>query len=144
MHRSGFYLMAALCVFSAPVAVPSKGAAGKAAHAVRRIRFIGGALSAQTPGVLRGRGAEAFFVVKAAAGQHMLVNLISRTAGFGTAGTVKSPSGKQDGGPGGVIFNARLSETGDYTIRVAPDQMASTQYQGRFILEVVIVPGDRY
>ena len=52
-----------------------------------------------------------------------------------TAGTVASPSGKSDGGPGGVIFDSDLTETGDYKIRVFERQQT---LPGTFALRVDI------
>jgi hypothetical protein len=52
-----------------------------------------------------------------------------------TRGVVRFPSGKQDGGPGGVVFDDDLTEMGDYHIRVTESMMAQ-QWRGPFTLEV--------
>jgi hypothetical protein len=56
------------------------------------------------------------------------------------AGTVASPSGQGDGGPGGIIMNSALTENGDYRIEVSQHTMESNYASGTFILEVVITP----
>ena len=57
-----------------------------------------------------------------------------------TGGDVTSPSGKQDGQHGGIIFNADLTEGGDYTIRVGRNLMGTERPDGVFMLEVVVTP----
>ena len=79
-------------------------------------------------------------MIKAKAGDHMIVNVIPVTKTLTMAGTVKMPSGEGDGGPGGIIMNADLSESGDYTIEVFQHTMGSNLTTGRFFLEVVITP----
>jgi hypothetical protein len=105
-----------------------------------RIRFMSGAISAQVRGQLSKGRTEAFYVVKAKKGDHMIVNIISTTPGFETGGEVVAPSGAQEGQHGGVIFNSDLTETGDFKIRVARNLMAGERAGGSFILEVVITP----
>jgi hypothetical protein len=106
-----------------------------------RIRFARGAISAQMRGRLtRDKSAEAAYVLGAKAGDHMIVNIIPLTDGLATAGEVTSPSGKQDGQHGGVIFNSDLTETGDFRIRVTRNLMGTERADGEFILEVVIAP----
>lgn len=106
-----------------------------------RIKFMPGAVSAQVRGQLtKDKNREAFFVVNAKAGDHMIVNIISLTPGLATGGGVTSPTGKQDGQHGGIIFNSDLTETGDYRIRVDRNLMGTERIDGAFILEVVITP----
>jgi hypothetical protein len=63
----------------------------------------------------------------------MRINIKPVTSQVVTAGQVRSPSGKYDGGPGGVIFDSNLTETGDYQIRVSERQ---NKIPGKFLLEV--------
>jgi hypothetical protein len=106
-----------------------------------RIRFMRGAMSAQVRGQLtKDKSMEALYVVSARAGEHMIVNIIPVTRGLLTGGVVTSPSGKQEGQHGGMIFNQELTETGDYTIRVARNLMGTERLDGSFILEVVVTP----
>jgi hypothetical protein len=112
----------------------------RASSRTTRVKFMPGAISAQVRGQLV-KNAETFFVVKAQAGQHMLVNIIPLTRGLMTGGIVSSPSGEEDGQHGGLIFNNDLTETGDYKIRVDPNLMGSERMDGAFILEVVITQG---
>jgi len=72
-----------------------------AQKAPQRIYFARGATVARVTGYLRGINDEGLFVLRAKAGQHMRVEINGRGA---TRGVVIFPSGKQDGGPGGVVF----------------------------------------
>jgi hypothetical protein len=100
----------------------------------RRIRFKKGQTVVCVKGSLRHIHDEASFVLRARSGQHMRVNII---ADGPTHGVVIFPSGGQDGGPGGVIFDDRLTETGDYRIRVTESSMGEA-WQGAFSLQVSI------
>ncbi len=99
-----------------------------------RIKFKRGATSATASGWLNKVGDQAYFVLTARAGQHMRVTINGRGA---TRGVVTFPSGKEDGQPGGVIFDDRLDETGDYRIRVTESQMGES-WRGRFTVKVEI------
>jgi hypothetical protein len=108
--------------------------ASAGAKKVRRIKFKQGATVARVSGSLKGVNDEALFVLRARSGQHMRVNI----SGAGpTRGVVTFPSGKGDGQPGGLIFDDKLTETGDYRIRVTESSMAEA-WRGSFILEVEI------
>jgi hypothetical protein len=62
---------------------------------------------------------EARFALKARAGQTLRVRIVPETPGLVTAGDVTAPSGSQlGGGPGGLIFEGRLPQTGTYHLRV--------------------------
>jgi hypothetical protein len=63
----------------------------------------------------------------------MRINIRPVTSWLITAGQVRSPSGKYDGGPGGVVFDSDLVETGYYQIRVSERQ---NRIPGKFLLEV--------
>jgi hypothetical protein len=129
-----------LCVGLLPHA-SGASAARKTSEGPTRIRFTRGAISAQVRGqITRDRNADARYLVGAKAGDHLIVNIIPLTDGLATGGEVTSPSGKQDGQHGGVIFNADLTETGDYTVRVTRNLMGTERADGLFILEVVIAP----
>jgi hypothetical protein len=106
-----------------------------AAQAPTRITFARGATRATARGYLRGIRDEATFVLRAGAGQHMRVNIQGRGA---TRGIVIFPSGKQDGQPGGVVFDDRIDETGDYKIRVTESSMADA-WRGSFTVTIDIV-----
>ncbi len=134
---AAFILTISLAPSICAAATLQSGASSRAT----RIRFKGGAVSAQVRGQLvRGRNTESFYVVKAKAGDHMIVNIIPITPGLATSGDVTSPTGKQDGQHGGLVFNDDLTESGDYKIRVARNLMATRRGDGAFILEVVITP----
>jgi hypothetical protein len=127
--RELFFLLIILAALVLPDLQASVGA-----KKVRRIRFKPGATAARVRGSLRGVKDEALFVLHARSGQHMRVNI----SGAGpTRGIVIFPSGKQDGQPGGLIFDDTLMETGDYRIRVTESSMAD-EWRGSFILEVEI------
>src|SRR2546425_4414329 len=92
-----------------------------ATFAQTRIYFARGSTRAIARGYLRGIRDEANFVLRARAGQHMRVEI---KGGGPTRGVVIFPSSGQDGGPGGVVFDGILLDTGDYLIRVTESSMA--------------------
>src|SRR5262245_21608034 len=89
-----------------------------AATTDRRIKFRTGQTKARVKGRFTKSVSELYYIVGARSGQHMRVKITPVGKGLVTAGEVISPSGKLDGGPGGVIFDADLTESGDYRIRV--------------------------
>lgn len=109
--------------------------ASSIAGAQTRIYFARGATRATVRGYLRGVRDEANFVLRAKAGQHMRVEIRGRGA---TRGMVSFPSGQGDGGPGGVVFDGILPDTGDYGIRVTESSMANA-WRGSFTLIVDVV-----
>jgi hypothetical protein len=103
-----------------------------------RIRFARSAITASVKGRFNKSQPRPCYVLQARSGQHMTVNIAAVTIGLAMAGQVTSPSGMQDGGPGGVIFDGDLKETGDYRICVFQHTMATDLPAGEFILEVII------
>src|SRR6185436_652149 len=102
----------------------------------RRITFARGATVARATGYLRGVRDEKWFSLRARANQHMRIEIKGRGP---TRGVLVFPSGKQDGGPGGMIFDGVVDENGDYRIRVTESSMANS-WRGRFTLTVEILP----
>src|SRR6266446_9747591 len=100
-----------------------------------RINFARGATRATARGYLRGGRDEVFFVLRAQANQHMRVEISGRGP---TRGVVILRSGKQDGRPGGDVFDDKIDETGDYRIRVTESTMANG-WRGNFTVTVDIV-----
>ena len=76
------------------------------------------------------------FSLRGRAGQHAKVRIIPNGALL-TSGHVESPSGKGDGGPGGVVFDDTIHETGVYRICVEQRQQSQP---GTFQLEVTVTP----
>jgi len=120
----------------AMIAVALAAATAQTESAPRRIKFARGATVARGTGYLRGVRDEAWFVLRAKSGQHMRIEIRGRGP---TRGVVVFPSGKQDGGPGGVIYDGVIDESGDYKIRVTESSMAEA-WRGRFTLAVKILP----
>jgi hypothetical protein len=106
-------------------------------HAQTRVYFARGATRATVRGSLRGMRDEANFVLRARTGQHMRVEIKGQGP---TRGTVRFPSGGGDGGPGGVVFDGILPDSGDYGIRVTESSMANA-WRGNFTLIIDIVSG---
>jgi hypothetical protein len=70
-------------------------------------------------GQLKSDGREKSYCVYARAGQTMKVTVRPMVRDMVTQGHVMSPISHQiDGGPGGVIFDHKLSEEGRYEIRI--------------------------
>ena len=118
------------------ILVASISASAQSERAPQRIVFARGATVARARGYLRGMRDSAWFVLHAGAGQYMRININAPDA---TRGTVIYPSGKQDGQPGGVIFDDTIDETGDYKIGVTESQMANA-WRGNFTVVVEILP----
>ena len=87
-------------------------------------------------GYLRGVNDQALYVLRARAGQHMRVEINGRGA---IRGMVIFPSGKQDGQPGGLIFDDNIDEAGDYRIRVTESSMGDA-WRGSFVLKIEMLP----
>src|SRR5262249_41173420 len=68
------------------------------------------------------KGARSLLSLDAHVGQHLWVKITPLTDDLITAGVVIYPSGKQDGGPGGSVFDNDLDESARYRIRVMPRQ----------------------
>lgn len=151
-HRSFPLVVAALLAAALPTVVLAGSAAPAAsgqrasahvsqAACVRgskacpiRIVFRHGAYTGQAHSSLTGQGMDRWFVVRARAGQTMVV--VVQGAGA-TGGTVYLPGGGQDGQPGGRVFDGPLPTTGDYRIRVTESLMAEP-WVGRVDVVVLI------
>src|SRR5437868_1261926 len=118
------------------VAIVSVCAVAQSERRPRRIVFARGATVARATGYMRHIHDELWFVLRASAGQHMRVEI---NGDGSTRGVVVFPSGKQDGGPGGMIFNDVIDETGDYKIRVTESSMGE-MWRGKFVVIVEILP----
>ena len=78
--------------------------------------------------------------VYAEVGQYITINAIPITSGLEVSGTVVFPSGKQTGGPGGLILSQSVPETGIYTINYFRNLMISEADSGVLIVEVILLP----
>ncbi len=99
-----------------------------------RISFASGAYSGQAHARMAGIHSARWFVVRAGAGQHMIV--IVKGAGP-TRGIVYFPGGGSAGQPGGRVFDDSLPRSGDCRIRVTESSMAEG-WSGRVDVLVVI------
>ena len=120
------------CFLSAAILI---AVVNSAADSQTRIYFAPGATRSTVRGYLRGINDQAFFVLRAKAGQHMRVEIRGRGP---TRGEVMFPSGGQDGGPGGVVFDGIIPDNGDYRIRVTESSMAEA-WRGNFTLVIDVV-----
>lgn len=108
-------------------------------RAPRRIVFARRATVARANGYLRGIRDEAWFILRLSSGQQVRVRISGRGP---TRGVLIFPSGKQDGGPGGVIFDGQTDEDGDYKIRVTESMMAEA-WRGPVTVTVEALPRGR-
>jgi hypothetical protein len=122
---------------AAAVVVLSSLHLGGAAANDHPIVFKSGQKSGYAEGQFSGKFHEVYFWFHACAGQHLIVQITPLTPGLVTAGVVIFPSGKQDGGPGGIVFNSELTESGKYRIRITRRQ---TAIKGRFRVSVELSP----
>ena len=111
-------------------------ASAQTERAPQRIVFARGATIARATGYMRHIHDELWFVLRASAGQHMRVEI---NGDGSTRGVVVFPSGKQDGGPGGMIFNGVIDENGDYKIRVTESTMGE-MWRGKVVVIVEALP----
>lgn len=100
------------------------------------LRFKAGESTAYAEGRFSRRVREVYFSFYAHDGEHLVVKITPITPDLITAGVVIYPSGTQDGGPGGTVFDSDLNETGKYRIRVTHRQ---ARINGRFRLSVTIL-----
>src|SRR5262249_51864608 len=116
----------AVVVFSAALSFPN------VARAEKCLTVKAG--TAREIGRLRSDGREKSYCVYARAGQKMKVTVKPLAPDLVTRGYITSPvSDQNDGGPGGVIFNQRLSEEGRYEIHVGQRYEKKT---GEFVLSI--------
>jgi hypothetical protein len=106
----------------------------------QNITLLDGALSAQAPGEFTYQTEGTTYTVSANAGETLIVNIIPVTPMLAMAGTVAFPGGGQTGGPGGIIVNQVLTQSGTCTIEAFQHTMASNLDQGDFVVEVVLLP----
>lgn len=91
------------------------GATGTQDHP---LKFKPGQASASAVGRFSKYGEQVYFVFTASSGDHLRVNIIPLARELVTAGVLIYPSGREDGGPGGVVFDDDVNESGRYRIRV--------------------------
>jgi len=108
----------------------------------RRIIFKPGQTKAQVTGRFSKAVHEVYFSFYANADQHVLVRITPTTPQLVTAGVVIYPSGKQDGGPGGIVFDSDLTESGEYRLRVTPRQ-SQAEGTGKFLVLVEILSASK-
>ena len=99
-----------------------------------RIEFAPGAYSGQARGRLTGIRSGQWFVIDARAGQTMIVIVKGQGP---TRGMVYSPDGRSSGQPGGRVFDAPLTVSGDYRIHVTESSMGEA-WSGRVDVVAVI------
>jgi hypothetical protein len=103
------------------------------ANQEQRIRLKPGATEARVTGRLTPKNGEMRYVIRGEAGQRLTVTL---TGPGPFSAEVISPSGKQEGQPGGgVFFDNRLTETGDYRIRITEGNRGEKR-SVRFVLKI--------
>src|SRR2546425_11243556 len=136
-HQTRIFKLSLAAMIVAALLISSDSISSvRAQKAPQRVTFARGATGARATGYLRGMNDAAEFVLRAKAGQHMRVEINARGA---TRGMVTFPSGKQEGAPGGVIFDDNIDENGDYRIGVSESSMGDA-WRGRFVLKVEILP----
>jgi hypothetical protein len=112
----------------------------RSAPTPKRIHFALGSICARIPGQIPPKQVDTYFVIGAKKGQHLTVNLAPgpRSMEFANSGTVRKPSGQEEGTKGGIVYDEDLTETGDYRIRVGRSLMATHGGRAAFVLEIVI------
>ena len=129
--RLGFALLARILVVALLYDL------AEAAEKDHSIIFKRGQTTACVEGHFSRRVHEVYFSFHARDGQHLRVKIMPLSPDLITAGVVIYPSGKQDGGPGGTVFDSGLTETGTYRVRVTRRQIPTA---GKFRVLVEISP----
>jgi hypothetical protein len=99
-----------------------------------RIEFAAGAYSGQAHGRLTGMKSGQWFVIRARAGQTMVVIVKGQGP---TRGMVYYPNGQWTGQPGGRVFDGPVPVSGDYRIHVTESSMGEA-WSGRVDVVAVI------
>jgi hypothetical protein len=134
MKSARFFIMILFISLVGQGAIARQGDGGK------QIRFEKGAICARVRGQLAAGQDAVNYGLQAREGQRLIVNLAPAGEGieFANSATVTAPSGAQEGGKGGVIYDGKLAESGEYKIRVGRNLMATQGGKAGFVLEVVI------
>ena len=91
----------------------------------QRIDLKPGGRELRIAGRLSAKADQAHYILRASKDQRLTVTLIGPGP---LSGTVTSPSGKEEGQPGGgVFFDQKLIETGDYRIRISEGNRGEKQ-----------------
>ena len=61
-------------------------------------------------------------------------------AEFANVGVIISPTGNVDGGKGGTVYQGCLPQSGNYTIRIARNLMATNGGAAGFVAKLTILP----
>lgn len=79
---------------------------------------------------------------KASKNQYATLVLMPRRgyAEFANVGVIISPTGNVDGGKGGTVYQGCLPQSGNYTIRIARNLMASNGAATGFVAKLTILP----
>jgi hypothetical protein len=138
--RNSFHILRARSRFSALTGIAVLALSPYLFGAARNDHFINfkvGQTKAYAEGQFSRKVHEVYFSFHARDGQHLFVKITPLTSNLTTAGVVIYPSGKQDGGPGGIVFDSELTETGKYRLRITQRQ---TQTNGSFRVLVELSP----
>jgi hypothetical protein len=109
-------------------------ACATAPPSARVIKLKGDGAPHRIEGRLSGLADVLEFTFDAHSGDHLTVEV--KGAG-GVRGTVISPSGTQEGGPGGVIFDQPVTETGTYRLRISESPMGEA-WTGNVLVTVAL------
>ena len=118
------------------VCAAGHGTLAQTEKAPRRIVFARGATVGRASAYIRGIRDHVTFVIHLSAGQNVRVEIDAQGS---TRGVLIWPSGKQDGGPGGVIYEGEVDETGDYKISVGESLMGEA-WHGTLTVIVEALP----
>ena len=106
------------------------------AAASRRIVLPEAGHSTRLHGTIRGLNDRKCFLFEGSAGTSVKIEL----SGPGPLrGVVFFPSGGQDGAPGGVVFDRKLPDSGQYRLEVTESSMGDT-WAGNFSVTISVAP----
>ena len=106
------------------------------------IRFTKGSIATTVEGVLSPKQDSIYYNLPAEKGQYAVINMTAKKGveEIANVGVLHMPSGKQDGGKGGIVYQGCLPESGIYKLRIARNLMATNGGKAGYKAEIVVLP----
>ena len=128
-------VLASTAVAASPTAAACPRGPGTDASCPIRVQFAAGTYGTTVHGRLTLAPDQRYYVVRARAGQRMILSFVGAGA---MRGGISFPDGSGDGPFNGEGDAITLPTTGDYIIYVGQNTMAGSIWTGRFSLSILI------
>lgn len=112
------------------------------AASIKPIHFEQGAVTSKVEGILPPKQNDTWYQFKAEKGQYTVINLTAKKSveEIANVGVLHIPSGKQQGGKGGIVYQGCLPDSGTYKLRIARNLMATNGGKAGYKAEIVVLP----